>query len=158
MIDNSIFRTQSKSARRKSEVKMASTKSSSKNTKNNNSTRLPPKNQQKKTGGKAGKVNIKRVLMDEKEKAEQLKDTLESLTERLLTVLDSGGVPKEHTKDIQKQLLLVYDNNDRTSASLTEQVQRTLGAVSNATRGVEMSWSGKRIMLPPLHQNLPLEV
>ena len=148
-----FLRTQSKSASTGREVKMASTKSSSKN---NNSTRLPPKNQQKKKGGKAGKVNIKRIVMDEKEKAEQLKDTLESLTERLLTVLDSGGVPKEHTQDIQKQLLLVCDND--TSASLTEQVQRTLGVVSNATRVVEMSWSGKRMILPPLHQNLPLEV
>ena len=121
---------------------MASTKSSSKSTKNNNSTRLPPKTQQKKKVGKAGKVNLKRILMDEKLKTEQLKDTLESLTERLLTVLDSGGVPKEHTEDIQKQLLLVLQ--EETSASLTEQVQRTLGAVSNATRTVEMSWSGKR--------------
>ena len=96
--------------------------------------------------------------MDEKLKTEQLKDTLESLTEQLLTVLDSGGVPKEHTQDIERQLLLVYDNDD-ASASLTEQVQRTLVVVSNAMRAVESSWSGKRIIpLPALHQNLPLEV
>ena len=81
--------------------------------------------------------------MDEKEKAERLAKTLESLTERLLTVLDSGGVPKERTQDIQKQLLLVYSTYD-ASASLTEQVRSTIGAVSDATKAVEMSWSGKR--------------
>eukprot|EP00986_Skeletonema_menzelii_P001818 scaffold495_cov152-Skeletonema_menzelii.AAC.8 len=107
---------------------MTSTKSSStKNTKNNNSTRLPPKTRQKKKTGKAAKVNLKRILMDEKGKAEQLKDALESLTERLQTVLDSGGVPKERTQDIRKQLLLVYDICD-ASASLTEQIQNTIGA------------------------------
>ena len=136
------------------EVKMTSTKSSStKNTKNNNSTRLPPKTHQKKKTGKAAKVNLKRILMDEKGKAEQLKDALESLTERLQTVLDSGGVPKERTQDIRKQLLLVYDNCD-ASASLTEQIQNTIGAVSNATKAVEMSWSGERkiaLCLVPLN-------
>ena len=91
--------------------------------------------------------------MDEKGKAEQLKDALESLTERLQTVLDSGGVPKERTQDIRKQLLLVYDICD-ASASLTEQIQNTIGAVSNATKAVEMSWSGERkiaLCLAPLN-------
>ena len=91
--------------------------------------------------------------MDEKGKAEQLKDALESLTERLQTVLDSGGVPKERTQDIRKQLLLVYDNCD-ASASLTEQIQNTIGAVSKATKAVEMSWSGERkiaLCLAPLN-------
>ena len=118
---------------------MTSTKSS-KNTKNNSSTRLPPKTQQKKKAGKPAKLNIKKILMAEKERKEQLKNTLESLTERLVTSLDSGGVPKERIRDIQKQLLLVHTNDD-TSVSLTEQLQTTINVVGEASKTLETSWS-----------------
>ena len=78
--------------------------------------------------------------MAEKEKTEQLKNTLESLTEQLVTALDSGGVPKERIQDIQKQLLIVHTNDD-ASASLTEQLQSTITVISEATKTVETSWS-----------------
>ncbi len=118
---------------------MASSKSS-KNKENNSSTRLPPKTQQKKKAGKPAKVNIKKVLMAEKEKSEQLKNDLESLTEQLVTALDSGGVPKERIQDIQKQLLLVYTDDD-ASGSLTEQLQNTISVINEAAKTVETSWS-----------------
>ncbi len=118
---------------------MASSKSS-KNKDNNSSTRLPPKTQQKKKTGKPAKVNIKKVLMAEKEKSEQLKNDLESLTGQLVTALESGGVPKERTQDIQKQLLLVYTDDD-ANASLTEQLQKTISVISEAAKTVETSWS-----------------
>lgn len=120
---------------------MASSKSS-KNKENNSSTRLPPKTQQKKKAGKPAKVNIKKILMAEKEKSEQLKNTLESLTDQLVTALDSGGVPKERIQDIQKQLLLVHTDDDASaSGSLTEQLQTTIHVISEAAKTVETSWS-----------------
>ena len=74
--------------------------------------------------------------MEEKDIAERLKETLESLTERLVELLDDGGVPKDLTSDIQRQLLLVHANND-TSASLTEQLQSAIDILSEATKVVE---------------------
>jgi len=118
--------------------KMPSSKASK--NKNNSSTRLPPKTQQRKQAGKPAKVNVKKILMEETETKARLKDTLESLTERLIAVLDSGGVPKERTKEIQRQLVLVFDNSD-TSASLTEQLQSTIVVLGDATKVVEKSWS-----------------
>jgi len=118
--------------------KMPSSKASK--NKNNSSTRLPPKTQQRKQAGKPAKVNVKKILMEETETKERLKDTLESLTERLIAVLDSGGVPKERTKEIQRQLVLVFDNSD-TSTSLTEQLQSNIVVLSDATKVVEKSWS-----------------
>jgi hypothetical protein len=78
--------------------------------------------------------------MEEKDIAERLKETLESLTERLVELLDDGGVPKDLTSDIQRQLLLVHANND-TSASLTEQLQSAIDILSEATKVVEKSWA-----------------
>ncbi len=118
---------------------MTSNKRSDKTAKNT-STLLPPKTPQRKKADKPAKVNIQKILMEEKDTAERLKENLESLTERLVGVLDSGGVPKELTGDIQRQLLLVHGNND-TSASLTEQLQSTIVTLSEATKVVEKTWS-----------------
>ena len=107
-----------------------------------NSTRLPPKTQQKKqAGGKPAKVNIKKILMEEKEAAEGLKENLASLTERLGTLLLSGGVSKALTSDIQEKLLLVHGNDDDTNANLTAKLDSVITSLSEASKAVETAFS-----------------
>jgi hypothetical protein len=117
----------------------------SNSSKQNNSTRLPPKSQQQKktqAGGKPAKVNIKKILMDEREDHERLKDNLQSSTECLVNLLLSGQVPKAQTSDIQKQLLAVFGSDDDESAlSLVEKLERVIILLSDATKVIETSWS-----------------
>jgi len=104
------------------------------------STRLPPKSQQRKQADKPAKVNIKKILMEEKDTAERLKENLESLTERLVQNLDIGGVPSELVGEIQRQVLLVHGIHN-SNASLTEQLRSTIVILSEATKAVEKTWS-----------------
>jgi len=117
----------------------------SKSSKQNSSTRLPPKTQQKKktqASEKQAKVNIKKILMDEREDQERLKDNLHSSTECLVMLLMSGGVPKAQTSDIQKQLLAVFGSDDDESApTLVEMLERVIISLSEATKVIETSWS-----------------
>jgi hypothetical protein len=123
----------------------SNTNKKSNSSKQNSNTRLPPKTQQlKKTqaGGKPAKVNIKKILMDEREDHERLKDTLQSSTECLVKLLQSGGVPKAQTSDIQKQLLTVFGSDDDESAlSLVEKLERVIVSSTEATKVIETSWS-----------------
>ena len=118
----------------------------SNSSKQNNSTRLPSKSQQQKktqAGGKPAKVNIKKILMDEREDHERLKDNLHSSTECLVKLLLSGQVPKAQTSDIQKQLLAVFGSDDDESSTLTlvEKLERVIISLSDATKVIETSWS-----------------
>ena len=117
----------------------------SNSSKQNSSTRLPPKSQQQKktqAGGKQAKVNIKKILMDERGDHERLKDNLQSWTECLVNLLLSGGVPKAQTSDIQKQLLAVFGSDDDESAlALVEKLERVIILLSDATKVIETSWS-----------------
>ena len=108
---------------------------------NNSSTRLPPKTKQRKQAGRPAKVNVKKLLMEENEAKEKLRETLESLCERLISILDSGEVPKEQTTEIQRQILLLHDNDNETGTSLMEQIQSFLVVLNDATTVIERSWS-----------------
>lgn len=123
----------------------SNTNKKSNSSKQNSSTRLPPKTQQQKktqAGGKPAKVNIKKILMDEREDHERLKDNLQSSTECLVKLLQSGGVPKAQTGDIQKQLLTVFGSDDDESAlSLVEKLERVIVSSTEATKVIETSWS-----------------
>ncbi len=117
----------------------------SNSSKQNSSTRLPPKTQQQKktqAGGKQAKVNIKKILMDEREDHVRLKDNLHSSTECLVNLLESGQVPKAQTSDIQKQFLAVFGSDDDESAlCLVEKLERVIISLSEATKVIETSWS-----------------
>lgn len=119
--------------------------SKSNSSKQNSSTRLPPKTQQQKktqAGGKQAKVNVKKLLMEEKEDQEMLKDNLQSSTECLINLLESGQVPKTQTSDIQKQLLAVFgSDDDESTLTLVEKLDRIVILLSDATKVIETSWS-----------------
>ncbi len=80
--------------------------------------------------------------MDEREDHERLKDNLQSSTECLVKLLLSGQVPKAQTSDIQKQLLAVFgSDDDEIALSLVEKLERVIILLSDATKGIETSWS-----------------
>jgi len=93
-----------------------------------------------KRGGKPDKVNIKRILNEEKEALKGLKEKMELLSERLSLTLDSGGVPNVRASEVLKPLLLVHGNDD-TSDNLREKLENSISSLIEATNAVEKVWS-----------------